>query len=78
MCGAVEEADVTVASESRDGKMARKDDEEGYNILIDGIRRTYRDQLGIAIEAAQYFKRMSFESDVSIFDRRKKVSIPID
>jgi hypothetical protein len=53
-------------------------DDQGYDVIIDGIKRTYRDQLEIAQEAAQYFKRQSPQCNVSIYDRRNKVSVPVD
>jgi hypothetical protein len=43
--------------------MAAAADDHGYDIVIDGIRRTYRDQLDIAEEAVRYFRRNSSEAE---------------
>jgi hypothetical protein len=58
--------------------MADKTDDHGYDVIIDGIKRTYRDQIEIAQEAAQYFKRQSPNAKVGIYDRRNKFSVPVD
>ena len=58
--------------------MAAAADDHGYDIVIDGIRRTYRDQLDIAEEAVRYFRRNSSNNHISLFDRRNKVFMPVD
>jgi hypothetical protein len=58
--------------------MAAAADDDGYDIVIDGIRRAHRDQLDIAEEAVRYFRRNSSNIHISLFDRRNKVFMPVD
>jgi hypothetical protein len=50
----------------------------GYDIFIDGIMRTHREQLATAEEAVRYFRRNSSNAHVGLFDRKDKVFLPVD
>jgi len=50
----------------------------GYDIFIDGIMRTHRDQLATAKEAVRYFRRNSSNAQVSLFDCKEKIFLPVD
>jgi len=58
--------------------MANKADAHGYDIFIDGIMRTHRDQLAVAKVAVRYFRRNSSNVQVSLFNRKEKVFLPVD
>jgi hypothetical protein len=58
--------------------MTNSTEAHGYDIFIDGIMRTHRDQLAIAKEAVRYFRRNSSNVRVSLFDRKEKVFLPVD
>jgi hypothetical protein len=58
--------------------MADNEAAGGCDIFIDGIMRTHRDQLATAKEAVRYFRRSSSNSQVSLFDRRDKIYLPVD
>jgi len=53
--------------------MAENKDARGFDIFINGIKRSYRDELTIAEEAVRYFRRNASNADVTLFDRKKKV-----
>jgi len=58
--------------------MANKADAHGYDIFIDGIMRTHLDQLAVAKVAVRYFRRNSSNVQVSLFNRKEKVFLPVD
>ena len=58
--------------------MAEKKDERGYDIFINGIKRSYRDELAIAEEAVRYFRRNASNADVTLFDRKQKAFLLVD
>ena len=58
--------------------MAEKKDARGYDIFINGIKRSYRDELAIAEEAVRYFRRNASNADVTLFDRKQKAFLLVD
>ena len=58
--------------------MTNSTDAHGYDIFIDGIMRTHRDQLAVAKVAVRYFRRNSSNAHFGLFDRKDKVFLPVD
>ena len=54
--------------------------EQGANfqITVDGVPRSYRDDPKIAMEAAEYLKKKNPKSTVSVRDIRNNVVTPIE
>jgi hypothetical protein len=50
----------------------------GYEILIDGKTRSYRDTKAVALEAAQYLKLRNLTSVVTVRDVKSGEVTPID
>jgi len=58
--------------------MGENKDARGYDIFINGIKRSHRDELAIAEEAVRYFRRNASNADVTLFDRKKKAFLLVD
>jgi hypothetical protein len=58
--------------------MAENKDARGYDIFINGLKRSHRDELAIAEEAVRYFRRNASNAGVTLFDRKKKAFLLVD
>ena len=52
--------------------------DDGFNILVNGEVRTFRDIEAVAYEAAAYLKSRARGDVVQIVDRARKITVAVD